>query len=92
MGACFFIGQILEADAENGSMHYLVHYSGWNNRYDEWVMKDRIVGLVELVEPSKAPPIKPKASKFKHVSSAFSASAADNAVVTLCTMLCCETD
>lgn len=60
--------QILEADATNGATHYLVHYSGWNTRYDEWVMKDRIVGLVELVEPSKAPSGKTKASAVKKVS------------------------
>ncbi len=33
-------------------MHYLVHYAGWNVRYDEWITKDRITSVVELGKPS----------------------------------------
>lgn len=32
---------------EGSSVHYLVHYAGWNNRYDEWVQKERIMGVVD---------------------------------------------
>ena len=35
-------------------LHYRVHYDGWNKRYDEWIRKERIVGVVEeVVEPAK---------------------------------------
>ena len=40
-------------------MQYKVHYAGWNNRYDEWVRKDRVVSLVErasVVSPQPPPP------------------------------------
>ena len=45
--------QIIDAEPEDSVMHYLVHYSGWNNRYDEWIRKDRIVGVVEETEVKK---------------------------------------
>ena len=32
-------------------MHYLVHYAGWNVRYDEWITKERIMSVVELGKP-----------------------------------------
>ena len=45
-------------------LHYRVHYDGWNKRYDEWIRKERIVGVVEeLVEPPKK--IKPKTPGMK---------------------------
>ena len=37
---------MVEAEQESGSTHYLVHYAGWNTRYDEWVQRDRIVSIV----------------------------------------------
>ena len=41
----------MKAEPEGSSMHYLVHYAGWNVRYDEWITKDRIMSVVELVKP-----------------------------------------
>lgn len=29
-----------------GRTRYFVHYTGWNNRYDEWINKDRILSIV----------------------------------------------
>ena len=39
-------------------MRYRVHYSGWNNRYDEWLRRDRIVSVIE--ELGEATTAKPK--------------------------------
>ena len=41
----------MKAEPEGSSMHYLVHYAGWNVRYDEWITKERIMSLVELGKP-----------------------------------------
>lgn len=29
-----------------GKTRYFVHYTGWNNRYDEWIVRNRIIGIV----------------------------------------------
>ncbi|KAK7901958.1 hypothetical protein WMY93_018727 [Mugilogobius chulae] len=34
---------VKEADVEGGEVLYLVHYCGWNIRYDEWVKADKIL-------------------------------------------------
>ncbi|XP_006868647.1 PREDICTED: AT-rich interactive domain-containing protein 4B [Chrysochloris asiatica] len=34
---------IKDSDAEGGEVLYLVHYCGWNVRYDEWIKADKIV-------------------------------------------------
>ncbi|XP_030234159.1 AT-rich interactive domain-containing protein 4B isoform X3 [Gadus morhua] len=34
---------VKEADVEGGEVLYLVHYCGWNIRYDEWVKADKII-------------------------------------------------
>uniref|UniRef100_W4VRS1 Putative dna-binding bright/brcaa1/rbp1 n=1 Tax=Corethrella appendiculata TaxID=1370023 RepID=W4VRS1_9DIPT len=34
--------KVIEIAIQEGSPIYLVHYTGWNTRYDEWVRKDRI--------------------------------------------------
>ncbi|XP_047467690.1 AT-rich interactive domain-containing protein 4A [Mugil cephalus] len=38
---------IKKTDVDNGEQFYLVHYYGWNVRYDEWVKADRIIWPVE---------------------------------------------
>uniref|UniRef100_A0A669AWJ9 AT-rich interactive domain 4A n=1 Tax=Oreochromis niloticus TaxID=8128 RepID=A0A669AWJ9_ORENI len=38
---------IKKTDNDNGEQFYLVHYYGWNVRYDEWVKADRIIWPVE---------------------------------------------
>ena len=43
--------QVMKAEPEGSSMHYLVHYAGWNVRYDEWITKERIMSVVELGKP-----------------------------------------
>ncbi|XP_040480287.1 AT-rich interactive domain-containing protein 4B isoform X3 [Ursus maritimus] len=34
---------IKDSDVEGGEVLYLVHYCGWNVRYDEWIKADKIV-------------------------------------------------
>uniref|UniRef100_A0A8B9L497 Translocase of outer mitochondrial membrane 20 n=1 Tax=Astyanax mexicanus TaxID=7994 RepID=A0A8B9L497_ASTMX len=34
---------VKESDLEGGEVLYLVHYCGWNIRYDEWIKADKIV-------------------------------------------------
>ncbi|XP_069494193.1 AT-rich interactive domain-containing protein 4A [Ambystoma mexicanum] len=36
---------IKSTETDNGELLYLVHYYGWNVRYDEWVKADRIIWL-----------------------------------------------
>ncbi|KAK2826835.1 hypothetical protein Q5P01_021049 [Channa striata] len=38
---------IKKTDMDNGEQFYLVHYYGWNVRYDEWVKADRIIWPME---------------------------------------------
>nr|XP_061798731.1 AT-rich interactive domain-containing protein 4A-like [Nerophis lumbriciformis] len=38
---------IKKTDNDNGEHFYLVHYYGWNVRYDEWVKADRIIWPAE---------------------------------------------
>ncbi|XP_069573177.1 AT-rich interactive domain-containing protein 4A isoform X2 [Brachyistius frenatus] len=38
---------IKKTDVDNGEQFYLVHYFGWNVRYDEWVKADRIIWPTE---------------------------------------------
>uniref|UniRef100_A0A182XYY1 Uncharacterized protein n=1 Tax=Anopheles stephensi TaxID=30069 RepID=A0A182XYY1_ANOST len=34
--------KVIEIAKQEGNLIYLVHYTGWNTRYDEWVRKERI--------------------------------------------------
>ncbi|KAJ8285034.1 hypothetical protein COCON_G00038840 [Conger conger] len=34
---------VKESDLEGGQVLYLVHYCGWNIRYDEWIKADKII-------------------------------------------------
>jgi len=34
--------QVLEVRGEGQDVSYLVHYTGWNTRYDEWIKRARI--------------------------------------------------
>ncbi|XP_021162824.2 AT-rich interactive domain-containing protein 4A [Fundulus heteroclitus] len=38
---------IKKTDVDNGEQFFLVHYYGWNVRYDEWVKADRIIWPAE---------------------------------------------
>uniref|UniRef100_A0A672PDK1 AT-rich interactive domain-containing protein 4A-like n=1 Tax=Sinocyclocheilus grahami TaxID=75366 RepID=A0A672PDK1_SINGR len=38
---------IRNTETDNGEVVYLVHYYGWNIRYDEWIKADRIIWPVD---------------------------------------------
>uniref|UniRef100_A0A673IVJ4 AT-rich interactive domain-containing protein 4A-like n=1 Tax=Sinocyclocheilus rhinocerous TaxID=307959 RepID=A0A673IVJ4_9TELE len=38
---------IRNTETDNGEVLYLVHYYGWNIRYDEWIKADRIIWPVD---------------------------------------------
>ena len=69
---CVFL-QIVEAEPEGGTTHYLVHYAGWNNRYDEWILKDRIMDVVECPEKPVKPLSQVMASKANKVGALVTA-------------------
>ncbi|NXX92880.1 ARI4A protein, partial [Centropus bengalensis] len=44
---------IKSTETDDGEVLYLVHYYGWNVRYDEWVKADRIIWPVEKGGPKR---------------------------------------
>jgi len=49
----------MDSTMESGVREYLVHYSGWNTRYDEWIAEERIASRItmnnnERIRPSTA--------------------------------------
>ncbi|CAM9913814.1 unnamed protein product [Lampetra planeri] len=52
---------IRKRGVEAGEIIYLVHYFGWNSRYDEWIRADRIIRPID----KNVPKIKHK-KKIKH--------------------------
>lgn len=45
--------KVISVERGESKCEYLVHYSGWNNRYDEWIESSRIAG--KLTEFTKRP-------------------------------------
>jgi len=41
-GFCTYPAKILQVESQNGSLSYLIHYIGWNRRYDEWVDANKL--------------------------------------------------
>uniref|UniRef100_V9KAF1 AT-rich interactive domain-containing protein 4B-like protein n=1 Tax=Callorhinchus milii TaxID=7868 RepID=V9KAF1_CALMI len=58
---------IKDCDIEGGEVLYLVHYCGWNVRYDEWIKADKIVRPADKNVPKikHRKKIKSKADKEK---------------------------
>lgn len=52
--------KIIEIQRSNG-LQYLVHYAGWNMRYDEWIRPEQIVNV--LNKPSDIAALKKKAKE-----------------------------
>lgn len=43
----FYEAKVNKIETNNaGKIRYFVHYTGWNNRYDEWITKNRIHSIV----------------------------------------------
>ena len=49
---CLYEAKIIGLEEGEMGRDYLVHYNGWNNRYDEWINEERIAERV--TGPSKA--------------------------------------
>ena len=39
--------KVLELDDSKDKIKYLVHYDGWNSRWDEWITGERMMKLTE---------------------------------------------
>lgn len=39
--------KVLEIDDSKDKIKYLVHYDGWNSRWDEWITGERMMKLTE---------------------------------------------
>ncbi|KYN42901.1 AT-rich interactive domain-containing protein 4B, partial [Trachymyrmex septentrionalis] len=71
--------KVIEIEKEGSEPMYLVHYTGWNNRYDEWIKASRIAqnitqaqGKVKRIKATPRPqtPSSNSSNKLKGVSSA----------------------
>lgn len=47
--------KVLESETDDTGIIYLVHYTGWNNRYDEWIKPHRIAENLSLTSKNKRP-------------------------------------
>uniref|UniRef100_A0A669R210 AT-rich interactive domain-containing protein 4A n=1 Tax=Phasianus colchicus TaxID=9054 RepID=A0A669R210_PHACC len=65
---------IKSTETDDGEVLYLVHYYGWNVRYDEWVKADRIIWPVDKGGPKRKQKKKTKAdeSPEKNMNEEFS--------------------
>ena len=55
--------KVVDMEHCGGKRDYLVHYSGWNNRYNEWIESSRIMG--KIVGPIKARPHFNKVHRYR---------------------------
>lgn len=56
---CHYEAKIIGIEEGENARDYLVHYNGWNTRYDEWINESRI--SEKVTGPSKA--IRPQYAK-----------------------------
>src|SRR5690348_3681689 len=63
-GAMLYEAKVLDVSTDDRETKYLVHYQGWNNRWDEWVLDDR------LLEPTDENLKKQQELEGKHGSTA----------------------
>lgn len=45
--------KVVELEGGEANQDYLVHYSGWNTRYDEWIDSTRIAGKLTVSTKSR---------------------------------------
>ncbi|XP_060068389.1 AT-rich interactive domain-containing protein 4B-like [Ylistrum balloti] len=56
--------KVVEAGLDSSQVQYLVHYAGWNMRYDEWIKPERIVNVINRPDSDKKmKDCSPKSSK-----------------------------
>ncbi|CAL1527631.1 unnamed protein product, partial [Lymnaea stagnalis] len=58
-----YIAKVVDFGRDGLHKTYLVHYAGWNTRYDEWIRPDRVVAILDKPTDGenriKTPPSKP---------------------------------
>lgn len=54
--------KVIEISVQSGTPVYLVHYTGWNTRYDEWVPKERIAENLTNNKTKRSKPGTPKSA------------------------------
>lgn len=54
--------KVIEINIQSGTPVYLVHYTGWNTRYDEWVPKERIAENLTNSKTKRSKPGTPKSA------------------------------
>lgn len=54
--------KVIEISVQSGVPVYLVHYTGWNTRYDEWVPKERIAENLTNSKTKRSKPGTPKSA------------------------------
>lgn len=85
--------KVIEIAVQRGTPMYLVHYTGWNNRYDEWVPRERIAENLTKGSKQKGgrpegkskenPPKPPTAASLASSSSNSSSSHSNASISTL---------
>lgn len=45
--------KVIEIDKDSSNAMYLVHYTGWNTRYDEWIQPQRIAENLSAATKAK---------------------------------------
>lgn len=45
--------KVIDVDKDGSGPIYLVHYTGWNNRYDEWIAPNRIAENLSATTKAK---------------------------------------
>ncbi|XP_067634582.1 AT-rich interactive domain-containing protein 4B [Eurosta solidaginis] len=79
--------KVIEISVQRGSPMYLVHYTGWNNRYDEWVPRERIAENITKGSKQKSrisnlgSAEKQKENPSKPPSSSLNASGPSNSMI-----------
>ncbi|XP_055880604.1 AT-rich interactive domain-containing protein 4B-like isoform X1 [Biomphalaria glabrata] len=58
-----YIAKVVDFGKDGVHKTYLVHYAGWNTRYDEWIRPDRVVSVLD--KPSDGGESKSKSSLLK---------------------------
>ncbi|CAG5132768.1 unnamed protein product, partial [Candidula unifasciata] len=55
-----YIAKVIDYGKDGAHRTYLVHYAGWNTRYDEWIRPDRVVSVLDRPDGSKSrtPPLR----------------------------------
>lgn len=59
--------KVLEIDKDANGPIYLVHYTGWNTRYDEWIQPQRIAENLSAYTKAKRLKQSGNSTKVTHI-------------------------